>query len=576
MISFLTTIFNLTLKNVCLFIFVISLSTSLYTNFNSNNYENIIRADGLGYYSYLPAVFIYNDYQYSFTTSITAKYNQVNFGGGFLNKTREGYVNKYYVGLSILCLPFFLLAHFIAIVLGLPADGFSQIYQLSILIASNFYLWIGCVFTKKILEQYLNEKRVIFGILVTVVFGTNLFFYSWYDPAYSHMYSFAMISMFLFYSHLFFETKKSVYLYTIVLLLGIITLLRPTNIVIFLMFLFFAKDLKELAKILTSKKKEIVLSSLLFFITLLPQFILYYLQTGSFFVWSYGEERFYFDSPQFFNVLFSYRKGLFIYTPITFLSLLGLFYLIKRNTYQFVLLSLFLFIITYIISSWWCWWYGSSLSQRAFVDYYSVLALLIGFSYSTLNKKLLKIIALFAVIFCIYYSQILFYQYRYFIIDGVNMNNQKFWFTFLKTDKSLGGVAQVDSFFIENQTVNIVNIKTSTNTFLSSNRSDVDDITANKIKAFVWESFNLILLPNGKFALKSDDNTYVSARLDNGNLLTHHAKEINEWETFEIISKGNSVIIKACNNKFLERKGDNIFATSINENNAERFFIIKK
>jgi hypothetical protein len=553
------------------------MSASFYLNFTENNCENIIRADGLGYYSYLPAIFIYNDYQFSFTTNVSEKNPQVNFGGGFLNETNKGKVNKYYVGLSILCLPFFLIAHFLAIIFSLQADGYSQIYQLFILIASNFYLWVGCYFTKKLLLQYIEKKVVVFWILGTLVFGTNLFFYSSYDPAYTHMYSFAMISMFLFYSHSYFKTKKKKHLYILGILLGIITLLRPTNVIIVLMFLFFAKNIKELGQTFIKNKMEIIFTFLLFIITLLPQFILYYLQTGSLIVWSYGEERFYFNNPQFFNVLFSYKKGVFIYTPLILLSCLGLFYLFKKNKYQFIILLAFLFVGTYIVSSWWCWWYGASLGQRAFVDYYSVLALMMAFTYLIIQNNFVKILFSIVTLFCIYYSQIIYYQYRNFIIDSSEMNMQKFWFTFLKTDKSLTGLVNINAFFIENQKINIVTIKTSKNTYLSSNRSELGDITTNKSEALAWESFNMIELNDSKIALKSDDGNYLSTRLDNDNLLTHTANEIKEWETFEIIPlQDDIVIIKACNNKFFASKGNNIHALAENENDAEHFIIVKK
>lgn len=121
---FLTSLLNFFYSKTTILIFFTSLFFTIYMNFNSNNCENVIRADGLGYYSYLPAIFIYNDYQFSFIDDIKKTHPQINFGNGFLNKTDEGNVNKYYIGLSILLLPFFLLAHFIASIFNLSPDGY--------------------------------------------------------------------------------------------------------------------------------------------------------------------------------------------------------------------------------------------------------------------------------------------------------------------------------------------------------------------------------------------------------------------------------------------------------------------
>ena len=84
---YFTSILNFIYSKTTVLIFLTSLFSTIYMNFNSNNCENVIRADGLGYYSYLPAIFIYNDYQFSFIDDIKKSHPQINFGDGFLNKT---------------------------------------------------------------------------------------------------------------------------------------------------------------------------------------------------------------------------------------------------------------------------------------------------------------------------------------------------------------------------------------------------------------------------------------------------------------------------------------------------------
>ena len=152
--SFIVRSFDFLIKYICEIILLLCIFFSFHQQSIDNNCEKVVLADGLGYYSYLPAIFIYNDYEFAFTKSVSGKYEKMNFGDGFLKETDSGKVNKYYLGLSILLLPFFLIAHFLAIILGLPADGYSQIYQISVLLAANFYVWLGCKYLRKLILSY--------------------------------------------------------------------------------------------------------------------------------------------------------------------------------------------------------------------------------------------------------------------------------------------------------------------------------------------------------------------------------------------------------------------------------------
>src|SRR6187549_3932109 len=98
--NFLQLIFNFVTKYICELILIISIYFSFQYQSQYNNCEKIIKSDGQGYYAYLPAVFIYNDYDFSFTKSISGKYEHMVFGEGFMNETSFGeQANKYYCGL---------------------------------------------------------------------------------------------------------------------------------------------------------------------------------------------------------------------------------------------------------------------------------------------------------------------------------------------------------------------------------------------------------------------------------------------------------------------------------------------
>ena len=126
---------------------VILYFTHLYTKDFSSPYEKPIVGDSKAYYAYLPAVFIYQDSQYGFIDDYEAKYYANNQRKDFLNITENGKkVNKTFPGAAILYLPFFLIAHGLALFFGAEADGYSLLYQYLFDWGYWGYLLLGAIF----------------------------------------------------------------------------------------------------------------------------------------------------------------------------------------------------------------------------------------------------------------------------------------------------------------------------------------------------------------------------------------------------------------------------------------------
>ncbi|HOT89793.1 MAG TPA: hypothetical protein PL028_09660, partial [Bacteroidales bacterium] len=152
-------------------------------------------------------------------------------------------------------------------------------------------------------------------------------------------------------------------------------------------------------------------------------------------VYSYGDEGFNFMSPQIFNILFSYKKGLFLYTPILLLSLTGAYFLWKNARFEFYSFFGFFFLITYILSSWWCWYYGGSFSSRVYVEYIAVFMILLGTLIERVNRKWIRNMFISSIIALIVICQIQTYQYRYYLIHWSEMTKEKYWDVFMKIEK---------------------------------------------------------------------------------------------------------------------------------------------
>jgi hypothetical protein len=165
------------------------------------------------------------------------------------------------------------------------------------------------------------------------------------------------------------------------------------------------------------------------------QLVIYKIQTGDFFIYSYNEEGFNFLSPHIIDFLFSYKKGLFVYTPVFFISLAGAYFLYRENRMRFLFLTVFLAILVYVLSSWWLWYYGGSYSQRVMIEYFAIPAMLTGYFLFNVKSVPAKRIYISILAGLLLFTIIQSEQYRVAHIHWSEMNKEKYWKVFLRVDK---------------------------------------------------------------------------------------------------------------------------------------------
>jgi len=354
---------------------------------NNREEQDIISSDVIQYYSYLPAYFIHDDLSLNFLDTMKVK----PYSSYWHLKTPEG--KKYFkmtMGMALMYSPFFAIGHKTSLGSKVyKANGFTQHYKSWLVIGTLFYAFLGLFFLRKLLLNYFNCFEV--GItLIILGIGTNLFCYVTQDVLMTHAYSFFLFSLFLFLTIKWYQNKKIAIAIGIGLTLGLIALIRPTNIIIGIAFLLF--DINSFKEFQTRLKLFIqhylhVILMLLFGITIwIPQFLYWKMQTGSYFFYSYAGENFFWGNPHLFDVLFSWRKGLFIYTPLIILGFIGIIFLKKYTKHWNTALLIFIPLNLYIISCWWCWWYGGSFSQRSLIDSFPLLAIAMCAAISQLLK----------------------------------------------------------------------------------------------------------------------------------------------------------------------------------------------
>ncbi|MDP1623996.1 MAG: hypothetical protein Q8M08_16855 [Bacteroidales bacterium] len=391
------------------------------------NWDRVINSDGKGYYAYLPAVFIYHDLQFKFVEQYEAQYYPPNRSvfKEFRNDAGTQKVNKYFPGMAILWLPFFLFGHLLAWLEVYPLDGYSLPYQYSIAISALLFLWLGARWLQKLLKEFGSDDRTSAFITLAITLGTNLIFFTVVEPSMTHVYSFALITGFALTIFKLFHEYQPKWFVKSLLLFTLIFLIRPTNLVILLLVPFIAGNREVLFKAIRQvipDKKTLVRGSVQAALLLAVPVILWYLQTGKPFVYTYGDEKLNLFQPHMLNILFSFNRGWFIYTPIAFISIFGFAGLFAQNRNRFYWLMGFLVLFIYVASCWWVWYYASKCGQRVFIDIYVVVALLLVFLFKYVKTRTMKRLFSAILVLLISLNLLQFYQHATWIFPPYNIN----------------------------------------------------------------------------------------------------------------------------------------------------------
>ncbi len=392
---------------------------------NYGHYKKSYRWDAAGYYAYLPAIAIFKDLSFDFHKKVTG-FPKEEFARGETTKK----INKYGIGSAMLQAPFFAAGHIFAKIRNSEQNGFSKPYKLMIAIGAIFYASLGLLFLGLVLKENFSQFTVNLTLL-SVGLGTNLFYYTTGELMMSHVYSFFLFSFLMWLGLKWKRDFESKYFFLLCFVGGLIGAARLTNI-IFLIFplLWGIKDLKGIKELFVqifSNYKFTILSFFLFAIPLIPQFLYLYTQTGSI-INPYGKEPFFWNDPLIFKVLFSYRKGWFVWSPILFFALAGWFFGKKHPARLGFLL--FMLVNLYIISSWWCWWYGGGFGMRALVESIAPMSIGLALFIEKFRKK--KAVLIIFICFGIALNLFQSYQYREGVIHYDAMTKESYWIVFGK------------------------------------------------------------------------------------------------------------------------------------------------
>lgn len=400
--------------------------------------------DVFGYYLYLPAIFIYDDpalEKQDWLDEVMEKYQPSATLYQLVTGNEGKRVIKYTSGLALIYSPFFLIAHWIAPSMGYPADGFSLPYQLILSFGGILWAIAGLILLRKLLLRLFDDATSAITILL-IGFGTNYFQLTAFDGTLlSHNFLFTLYAFLLYTTIRWYDRPTHGRAFQMGLTCGLITLIRPSEIVCLLIplfwnagswkqFIFRFKIMKtNIFHVLSFVAPAIIIGSV--------QLLYWKITTGSWIFYSYDNpgEGFRFFPPYIYEFLFSFRKGWFVYTPLMIFAFIGFYHLHKRSKAWNLAILLFVLADLWIVSSWSCWWYaGGSFSARAMLPAYVLLSLPLASLIEDVLLHRARWFAVFIGLALIVLNLFQTWQFETGIIDKERMTKDYYWAVFGKTN----------------------------------------------------------------------------------------------------------------------------------------------
>ncbi len=411
---------------VILVVFVLAFTRFQYTKWETPTVTNTLTWDAFGYYMYLPAQFIYHDITgMKWVSDIQEKYHPTGTMYQISVLKNGNSVIKYPIGIALLYWPFFFLGHWTAGWLQYAQDGFSAPYQLAICIAALFYAALGFWALRKVLLQFFSDTVTAITLLM-IGLSTNYIQYAAVESGMTHVYLFTMYALMLLLTIRWHEKPQLLTALGIGLVFGVTTIARPTEAVMMFIPLLWSTQNKvvrqEKWKLLFYTHRTHFFATIIgAFMGIFPQMVYWKIVSGK---WVYDVgSKWMFLNPNW-QVLFGWEKGWFVYTPIVFFMVAGMF-LMQGKVYKRAALT-YLLLNVWIVIAWADWRYGASYSSRALVQSYPVLVLAFALVVERISTSKLKWPGIILGAYLLIVNLFQIYQYNQTILH-YNDNNRAYY-----------------------------------------------------------------------------------------------------------------------------------------------------
>jgi hypothetical protein len=309
-----------------------------------------VRGDGVGYYAFARAPLIEHslDFQRDYQ-SANASFRDARLDESGIPKTvfrtSTGHLDNHFtVGPAILWAPFLLSAHAVVLLartMGshVPADGFSAPYRIAMAVGTAFYGFFGLLLAARVAGKYVDE-RWVFLAAISILWASSLPVYIYFNPSWSHAHSAFAVALFLWYWHETYDHRTTWQWCVLAAITGLMLNVYYANAIMLVVLAVEAirqyraafRDPELGPKNATQLFARHMLFAAIVAVCLLPTLITRYIIYGSPLESGYISIRNWaWGSPYFLSVLFSSNHGLFVWTPVTLLAVVGLFIFRRRE-----------------------------------------------------------------------------------------------------------------------------------------------------------------------------------------------------------------------------------------------------
>jgi len=345
----------------------------------------IVHGDGVGYYAYARAPLIQHNLHFEedwrranlyFSQSRTLPNGQVRPS----EYSSTGYVgNLFSVGPAMLWAPFLIVAHGFVLLAdsvgwNIAADGFSTPYLLAMAFGTAVYGFLGLLFSFLLARKYV-ESRWAFLATLGVWGASSLPVYMYFNPAWSHAHSTFVVAFFLWYWDHTRGHRTLLQWILFGLIAGLMVDVYFVNGVFLIVPLVEslaacwnfvkAKEYFMIGRLFAANICFLLAAVFCFLPTLITRSIIFgsMLRFGSYTVlpWDWS-------APNWCSVLFSSEHGLFTWTPVLALAVLGLLVAPRAARTVTISLALAAAFFYYVISSYPYWDGMASFGNRFFIS----------------------------------------------------------------------------------------------------------------------------------------------------------------------------------------------------------------
>lgn len=406
-----------------------------YVGVPGNDWHDAINSDGKSYYEYL-RLFLFPE-----------GHPHIRHEGAPEASTP---VIRHFGGAAACMAPFVFVAHgYTLLKSGGVEDGYSLHYQAAVGLAALFHLALGMIALRRYLLTQGFGDLIVSCTIIAFSLGTGLITQAVVHPAMSHVYGFAVIALLFRCAQLLVRGPTPSLLVVCAALFALAIWIRPVNgLVLFALPLAAygtSASISAVARLLVSRWGPIAMLVAVAILSL--QCMLWYVQNGSFFAWSYADMGFHWSRPAVLRSLFSARSGLFFYWPLLLLLVPGAIVLWRHNMKLGALFAIFWAAFMYVTASWWNWCYDN-FGQRTYVDVLAAMAL--PFALAIPSKGSLRSIFLVGLVLCTALNLFQSWQYSRYLLLPWQTDVRMYKYIFLATDPeramALGGHVDMPSY----------------------------------------------------------------------------------------------------------------------------------